>query len=79
MTACPGAAGAPAVPCEHLRAGPAVELYQVAFGPAPVEEPVAEVVPELVRVDLNAGLPAAPLDHLVNTAGRHRPAAHAQP
>ena len=40
---------------------------------------MAEGVPELVRVDVNASVPAAPLDHLVDAAGRHRAAAHAQP
>src|SRR5215472_6068786 len=39
----------------------------------------AEKMPELVRVDLNAGLLPAPLDHLVNPAGRHRAAAHPEP
>ena len=42
-------------------------------------ERMAEVMPELVGVDLNAGLLPAPLDHLVNPAGRHRAAAHAEP
>jgi hypothetical protein len=42
----PGAAGAGAVPGEHLRGGPAVEFHQVPFGAAAVEPGVAEVVPE---------------------------------
>jgi hypothetical protein len=45
MTACSGAAGAAAVPGEHLRAGPPVQLHEVTFGAAPVEEDVAEGVP----------------------------------
>src|SRR5580704_14061878 len=72
MTACSRAAGAAAVPGEHLRAGPPVQLHEVTFGAAPVEEDMAEGVPKLVRVDLNASVPAAPLDHLVDAAGRHR-------
>src|ERR1700733_5404012 len=73
MTTCPRAACAAAVPGEHLRAGPPVQLHQVTFGAAPVKEDVTEGVPELVRVDLDARFPAAPLDHLVDAVGRHRP------
>jgi hypothetical protein len=42
-------------------------------------ERVAEVMPELMGVDLNTGFPAAPLDHLVDPAGRHRATADAEP
>src|SRR5208282_2648406 len=71
--ACPGAAGAGAVAAEHLRGGPAVELHEVALGAAPVEPGVAEVVPEPVRVHLDAALAAAPDDDLVDPAGCHGP------
>ena len=40
----PGAAGAGAVPAEHLRGGPAVEFYEVAFRSAAVQPGVTEVV-----------------------------------
>src|ERR1039457_5712709 len=41
-----GATGAGAVPGQHLRGGPPVQLHQVPFGSAPVEPGMAEVVPE---------------------------------
>src|SRR5580704_17912650 len=74
VTACPRAAEAAAVPVQHLRAGPAVQLHQVTFGAAAVQPGVAEVVPEPVRVHGHAGLLAAPLDHLVDPVGGQRPA-----
>jgi len=78
--ACPGAAGAGAVAAEHLRGGPAVELHQVALGTAPVEPGVAEVVPEPVRVHVDAALAATAGDDLVDAAGGHRtPVADAEP
>src|SRR3974377_1440854 len=61
VAACPGAAHAAAVPVQHLRGGPAVQLHQVAFGAAAVQPGVAEVVPEPVRGHGHAGLLAAPL------------------
>src|SRR5208282_3110465 len=78
--ACPGAAGARAVAAEHLRGGPAVELHEVALSSAPVEPGVAEVVPEPVRVHVDAALAAAAGDDLVDAAGGHRtPVADAKP
>src|SRR5271166_3789186 len=68
-----GAAGAGAVAAEHLRGGPSVELHEVALGAAPVEPGVAEVVPEPVRVHVDAALAAAPDDALVDPAGCHGP------
>src|SRR5271157_1792791 len=68
-----GAAGAGAVAAEHLRGGPSVELHEVALGAAPVEPGVAEVVPEPVRVHVDAALAAAPDDDLVDPAGCHGP------
>jgi hypothetical protein len=66
VMACAGAADASAVPGEHPRlVHPMSGLHQVAFCAAPVEKDVAEDVPELVRVDLNTSVSAAPLDHLV--------------
>jgi hypothetical protein len=47
---------------QHLRTRPPVKLHQVALGPASVEKRVVEVTPELVRINLNASLQAAPLD-----------------
>src|SRR5271166_5901004 len=74
-----GAAGAGAVPGQHLRGGPAVEFHQVAFGAA-VQPGVAEVVPEPVRVHGHAALAAAAGDHLVDTGGGQRlPVVHAEP
>ena len=46
----PRAAGAGAVPEQHLGPGPAVQLHQVALRAAAVQPGVAEVVPEPVRV-----------------------------
>src|SRR3954454_11256841 len=78
--ACPGAAGAGAVAAQHLRGGPAVQLHQVALGAAAVQPGVAEVVPEPVREHLDAALPAAAGDDLVDAAGGHRAAvAHPEP
>jgi hypothetical protein len=68
-----GAAGAGAVPGEHLRGGPAVQLYQVLFGSAAVQPGVAEVVPEPVRVGVDAALPAAAGDDLVDARRGQRP------
>jgi hypothetical protein len=67
VVAAAGAAGAGAVPGEHLRGCPAVEFHQVAFGSAAVEPGVAEVVPEPVRVHVHAALLAAAGDGLVDT------------
>src|SRR5213592_1679665 len=75
VQACPRAAHTAAVPLQHLRGGPAVQLHQVALGPASVEPGVAEVVPEPVRVHAHACLVAAPLDHLVDPVAGERPAA----
>src|SRR5271165_6315498 len=74
-----GAAGAGAVPGQHLRGGPAVEFHQVAFGAA-VQPGVAEVVPEPVRVSVHCALAAAAGDHLVDAGGGQRlPVVHAEP
>jgi hypothetical protein len=54
-----GGAGAGAVTAQHLRGGPAVQLHQVALGPAAVQPGVAEMVPEPVRVHRYPGLPPA--------------------
>ena len=69
------AAGAGAVPREHLRGGPAVQLHQVPFGSAAVEPGMAEVVPEPVRIGGHAALAAAAGDDLVDPGGSERPAA----
>src|ERR1035441_9952918 len=76
----PGAAGAGAVPGEHLRGGPPVQLHQVPFGSAAVEPGVAEVVPEPVRVHGHPALPAAAGDDLVDPgSGQRPPVARAEP
>jgi hypothetical protein len=69
-----GAAGAGPVQAEHRRGGPAVEFHQVALGAAAVQPGVAEMVPEPVRPGVQAGLAAPAGDHLIDPAGRHRPA-----
>src|ERR1039457_996174 len=75
-----GGAGAGAVPGQHLRGGPAVQLHQVPFGAAAVEPGVAEVVPEPVRVGVHPALPAAAGDDLVDAGGGERPwVVHAEP
>ena len=75
-----GAAGAGAVPCQHLRGGPAVQLHQVPFGSAAVQPGVAEIMPEPVRVGSHAALPAAAGHDLVDAGrGQRPPVAGAQP
>ena len=75
-----GAAGAGAVPGEHLGGGPAVQFHQVPFGSAAVQPGVAEVVAEAVRVGVDAALPAAAGDDLVDARrGQRPPVIHAQP
>src|SRR5271166_535255 len=69
----PGGAGTGTVPGQHLRGDPAVQLHQVPLRPAAVQPGAAEMMPEPVRVDIHAGLLAAPLDHLVDSLGAHRP------
>src|ERR1039457_969451 len=76
----PRAARPAAVPLQHLRGGPAVQLHQVALGPAAIQPGMAEVVPEPVRVYPHASLVTAALDHLVDpVAGQRPPAAGPEP
>lgn len=72
-----GAAGAGAVPGEHLRGGPAVQLHQVPFGSAAVQP---EVVPQPERVGGHPALAAATGDNLVDAGrGQRPPVIDAQP
>jgi hypothetical protein len=52
---------------------PAVQLHQVALGPAADEPGMAEVMAEPVREHLDAALPTAADGDLVHAAGGHRP------
>src|SRR5271166_2598707 len=61
-----GAAGAGAVPGEHLRGGPAVQFHQVARSAASVKPGMAEVVPEPLRVHRDPGLLPSVRDELVD-------------
>src|SRR5271165_2981772 len=69
-----GAAGAGAVPGEHLRGGPAVQFHQVARSAAAVEPGVAEVVPEPLRVHRYPRLLPSADHHLVDPGRRQRAA-----
>jgi len=55
VTACSRAACAPAVPREHLGTGPAVELHEVALGPAVVQTGREQCSNHPERVGLRAG------------------------
>ena len=75
VAACPRAARAAAVPLEHLRGRPAVQLHQVTLRPAALQPGMAEVVPEPVRVHPHARPVAAPPDYLVDPVTGQRAAA----
>src|ERR1700722_2243811 len=80
VTACAGTAGAGAVPGEHLRRGPAIELHQVCLGAAPVEPGVTEMVPEPLRMPRPPRLLPSPGDELIDPGRGQRPApVHPQP
>src|SRR5271166_860902 len=75
-----GAAGAGAVPGEHLRGGPAVQFHQVARGAAAVEPGMAEMVPEPLRVHRDPRLLPFPRDELVDPGrGQRIPPVRPQP
>src|SRR5450755_1468114 len=72
VAACPRAARAAAVPLEHLRGGPAVQLHQVTLRASAIQPGMAEVMPEPVRVQPQPGrllMPGTDAEVAVDPAG----------
>jgi hypothetical protein len=79
VAARPHPARTAALPFQHLRGRPAVQLHQVTLRPSPVQPGMAEVVPEPVRVHPHPQLPATSRRSIRSTARRQPATLRLQP